>query len=101
MKQPSSHPPSSAPRPPRPDLHPRCLLLASYLAEERRRRGWTLGELARRVEVSRQTVANVETGRTAATADLLCRIEDVCWLRIGSLWVRAFREEAGLVPERG
>ncbi len=96
-----SHSTSSALRPPRPDLHPRCLILASYLAEERRRRGWTLGEMARRVEVSRQTVANVETGRTAATADLLYRIEDVCWLRIGSLWVRAFREEAGLVPAGG
>ena len=55
------------------------------LKEERRQRGWTLDELARRSGVSRAMISKIERKASTPTAVLLARLADAMGLTLSAL----------------
>jgi len=82
----------------RNELHPRCVILAGLIRAERLKRGWSLEETAECLKITRHRLARIENARIDPPANLLCRMEDLFAVRMSELWLRAFRQEAGLIP---
>lgn len=59
--------------------------IARRLREERRRRGWSLDELAARSGVSRAMISKIERQASTPTAVLLARLGDALGLTLSSL----------------
>lgn len=66
--------------------------LAGRIRLEREARGWSLGELAERSDVSKAMISKVERGEASPTAALLARLSGAFELTLATLLVRA---EAG------
>jgi putative transcriptional regulator len=60
----------------------------------RAERGWSQGDLAERLEVSRQSVNAIETGRYDPSLPLAFRIADLFELSIEQIFVNPALEEA-------
>ena len=60
--------------------------MQSRVRELRERRGWSQGELAERLEVSRQTVNAIETGKYDPSLPLAFRIARLFAQRIESIF---------------
>lgn len=60
----------------------------------RAERGWSQGDLAERLEVSRQSVNAIETGRYAPSLPLAFRIADLFELSIEQIFVNPALETA-------
>jgi transcriptional regulator with XRE-family HTH domain len=60
-------------------------LIAARLREERRRRGWSLDQLAGRARVSKAMLSKLERGESSPTATLLGRICGACGLTMSAL----------------
>lgn len=58
----------------------------------RAERGWSQGDLAERLEVSRQSVNAIETGRYDPSLPLAFRIADLFELSIEQIFVNPARE---------
>ena len=56
------------------------------LRERRAERGWSQGDLAERLQVSRQTVNAIETGKYDPSLDLAFRIAKVFKVRIEEIF---------------
>ncbi len=61
----------------------------------RAERGWSQGDLAERLEVSRQSVNAIETGRYDPSLPLAFRIADLFELSIEQIFVNPALEPAG------
>lgn len=61
----------------------------------RAERGWSQGDLAERLEVSRQSVNAIETGRYDPSLPLAFRIADLFELSIEQIFVNPALEAAG------
>ena len=60
----------------------------SRIRELRERFGWSQGELAERLDVSRQTVNAIETGKYDPSLPLAFRIADLFGLAIEEIFLR-------------
>ena len=60
----------------------------SRIRELRERFGWSQGELAERLDVSRQTVNAIETGKYDPSLPLAFRIADLFELAIEAIFLR-------------
>jgi transcriptional regulator with XRE-family HTH domain len=63
--------------------------IAERLRLERERRGWTLGDVAQRSDVSRATISKIERGEASPTATVLVRLAGAFDLTLGGLIARA------------
>lgn len=61
--------------------------MESRLRELRERRGWSQGELAEQLEVSRQTINAIETGKYDPSLPLAFRIARLFSQRIESIFL--------------
>jgi putative transcriptional regulator len=61
--------------------------MESRVRELRERRGWSQGELAERLEVSRQTINAIETGKYDPSLPLAFRIARLFAQRIESIFL--------------
>jgi len=61
--------------------------MESRVRELRERRGWSQGELAERLEVSRQTINAIETGKYDPSLPLAFRIAKLFGQRIESIFL--------------
>ena len=61
--------------------------MLSHVRELRERQGWSQGELAERLEVSRQTVNAIETGKYDPSLPLAFRIARLFALRIEDVFL--------------
>ena len=61
--------------------------MESRVRELRERRGWSQGELAEKLEVSRQTVNAIETGKYDPSLPLAFRIAQLFAQRIESIFL--------------
>lgn len=62
--------------------------MKNCLRELRAERGWSQADLAERLEISRQSVNAVETGRWDPSLPLAFRIADLFALRIEDIFTR-------------
>jgi transcriptional regulator with XRE-family HTH domain len=69
----------------KPEPHDPTPLIARRLREERRSRGWSLDELARRAGVSKAMLSKLERSEASPTAALLGRISGALSLTLSSL----------------
>lgn len=60
-------------------------LIAARLREQRRRRGWSLDQLAGRARVSKAMLSKLERGESSPTAALLGRICGACGVTMSTL----------------
>ena len=61
--------------------------MLSHVRELRERQGWSQGELAERLEVSRQTVNAIETGKYDPSLPLAFRIARLFGKRIEQVFI--------------
>ena len=61
--------------------------MLSHVRELRERRGWSQGELAERLDVSRQTVNAIETGKYDPSLPLAFRIARLFGKRIEQVFI--------------
>ena len=61
--------------------------MQSHVRELRERQGWSQGELAERLEVSRQTVNAIETGKYDPSLPLAFRIARLFGKRIEQVFI--------------
>jgi transcriptional regulator with XRE-family HTH domain len=74
-------------------------LIAARLREQRRRRGWSLDQLAARASVSKAMLSKLERGEASPTAALLGRICGACGITMSAL-VALPGESAGRLVKR-
>jgi putative transcriptional regulator len=60
--------------------------MLSRMRELRERKGWSQGELAERLEVSRQTINAIETGKYDPSLPLAFRIAEIFGLPIEAIF---------------
>jgi len=75
--------------------------MKNILPELRAQRGWTQGELAVRLSVSRQTVNAVETGRYEPSLSLAFTMAALFDLPIENIFLGRRRPRAFTAPEPG
>jgi transcriptional regulator with XRE-family HTH domain len=66
--------------------------LAAHIADQRRRRGWSVADLAERSRVSRAMISKVERGEAMPTASLLARIAVSFGLPLSELFAQVESE---------
>lgn len=71
--------------------------MESRLRKLRAERGWSQSDLAARLEVSRQTVNAIETGRYAPSLPLAFRIAELFDLPIEDVFVSPGRRRSGAI----
>lgn len=66
--------------------------MRNHLRELRAKRGWSQADLAERLEVSRQSVNAIETGRYDPSLPLAFRIAELLEMRIEEVFVSPSRQ---------
>ena len=71
--------------------------MESYLKRLRAQRGWSQQDLAERLEVSRQSVNAIETGKYDPSLPLAFRIAELFGLSIEEVFVSPSRRSSGAI----
>ena len=69
--------------------------MQSHVRELRERRGWSQGELAEQLDVSRQTVNAIETGKYDPSLPLAFKIAKLFGVQIDEVFLYADDDAAG------
>jgi putative transcriptional regulator len=71
--------------------------MLTRMLELRELRNWSLGELAERLDVSRQTINAIETGKYDPSLPLAFRIAELFELPIEEIFVSPSRRRSGAI----